>query len=70
MIKQSPVYRQELKISPNHTDALTNLDLVYYRQGKLTDAIQVLEQAVKIDADHEEAKRYLRYLMQRQALER
>jgi len=42
------LYKETLKINPNHVDANNNLGIILLRSGKLQKAISCFEKAIKI----------------------
>jgi tetratricopeptide (TPR) repeat protein len=52
-------FRKAIELSPDYWDAYGRLGYVYYRAGKLIDAVDVLETAVQ----HDKANRSLRLLL-------
>ncbi len=43
---------QILRINPDHPDVLNNLGFAYFGAGRVTDAIDLYRQALRIDPNH------------------
>ena len=49
------LYKETLKINPNHVDANNNLGIILLRSGKFQKAISCFEKAIKINPNHANA---------------
>src|ERR1700733_658377 len=49
------IYADILKVRPDHFDSTHNLGVIRYQQGRLAEALPLLEHAIKLDANSADA---------------
>jgi tetratricopeptide (TPR) repeat protein len=52
-------FKQAIKLKESFADAYFNLGLLYFENGKISEAIPYFKKSIIINPDHDLAKKYL-----------